>query len=133
MRRQEGKVWNLGGKPFGFMLVTDASKPTIHLDLRACHDLPQRHTVGYAHAIPIISFGKIAGRFTSQGGPGLVTSKRNMHQKRIYGLSWPRSLTVGPSMGPIAAPNTPTTKGGKSWAPQAASAQAHERHGHLGP
>ena len=100
----------------------DARKPIVHLDLHACHDLPQHHAAGYAHAILILYFGILAGRFASPGGPGLVTSKRNMDQTHIYGPSRPRSPMVGPSMGPTAAPNTPTTKGGKSWAPQAASA-----------
>ena len=121
MRRQGGKVQNPRGKPFGFIGATDARKPTVRLDLRACHDLPQRHAMGYAHAIPILSCGKITGHFTSLGGPGLVKSKRNIDQNRIYGPFGPRSLTIGPSTGPTAAPHTPT-KGGKSWAPQMASA-----------
>ena len=92
----------------------DARNPTVYLDLRASHDLPQCHATGYVHAIPILSFGRLAGRFASPGEPGLITSKRNTDQKRIYGPSGPRSPTVGPSMGPTAAPNTPMTKGIKS-------------------
>ena len=37
--------------------------------------------VRYAHAIHILSFKKPAGRFAPLGGPGLVTSKKNMSQK----------------------------------------------------
>ena len=110
------------GEPFGFIGAMNARKPTVRLDLHISHDLPQHHAVGYAHTMPILSFGKLVGCFASLGGMGLVTSKRNMDQKRIYGPSGPRSPMVGPSMGPTTAPNAPTTKGGKSWAPQAASA-----------
>ena len=52
MQRQGGKVQNPGGKPYDFMGAMDVRKPTVHLDLRAHHDLPQRHTTGYAHANP---------------------------------------------------------------------------------
>ena len=76
------------GKPFGFIGAMDVRKPTIRLDLRARHDLPQRHAAGYAHAIPILSFGKLAGGFASPGGPGLVTSKRNTGQKTPLWPIW---------------------------------------------
>ena len=105
-------------------------KPTIRLDLRASHDLPQRHVAGYVHAIPILSFGKLAGHFASLGGPGLFTSKRNMDQKRIYGPSGPKSSMVDPSMGSTTAPGTFGVRGGKEWASLAASTWEHERRRH---
>ena len=105
------KPW---GRTFWFYRSDGCEKPTVRLDLRASHDLPQRHAVGYAHAIPILSFRKRAGRFASPGGPGFITSKRNTDKKRLYGLSGPRSSMVGLSMGPTAAPSTPTIRGGKS-------------------
>ena len=113
MQRQGGKVRNPRGEPFGFIGVTDARKATDGLDLCAYHDPSQRHVTRFAHAIPILSFEKPAGHFTSSGGPGLVTSIRKTNKKCLYGPFGPRSPTVGPSTGPTAAPNTPTTKGGK--------------------
>ena len=89
-------------------------KPTVCLDLHAYHDLPQHHAIGYAHTIPILSLGRLAKRFASLSGPGLVMSKRNMDKKHIYFPSRPRGSTVGPSIGPTAAPRTPTIRDGKS-------------------
>ena len=63
------KVWNPGGEPFCFIGVMDARKPTAHLDLRACHDLPQHPTTGRVHAISIHSLRKHAGHFASLGRP----------------------------------------------------------------
>ena len=82
MQRQGGKVRNLGGEPFGLIAAPDVRKATIRLDLRACHDPSQHHVAGFAHAIPILSFEKPAGRFASVGGLGLVTSKKNTGQKK---------------------------------------------------
>ena len=81
MRRQGGKVRNPGGEPFGFIGATGVRKPTICLDLRACHDLPQCHAAGYAHTIPILSFERLTGHFASMGGLGLIMSKRNTDKK----------------------------------------------------
>jgi hypothetical protein len=108
-RRQSTKPW---GQTLWFYRG-DGCKEASRLDLHAYHDLLQCHTLGYAHAIPILSCGKIVGCCASPSGPGLVTSKRNIDQKCIYGPFRPRSPMVGPSMGPTATPNTPT-KGGKS-------------------
>ena len=69
LRRQGCMVWNPGGEPFGFIGVTDARKPTTHLDLHACHDLLQRLAMGHAHTILVRSLKKLAGCFASPDGP----------------------------------------------------------------
>ena len=81
MQRQGGNVQNPGGEPFGFIGVTDAMKATVRLDLHAYHDLPQRHTAGYALTIPILSFERLTGRFAPLGGPGLIMSMWNTDKK----------------------------------------------------
>ena len=63
LQRQGCKVWNPRGKPFGFIGATGARKPTAHLDLRACHDLPPRLAAGRAHATYIRSLEELAGCF----------------------------------------------------------------------
>ena len=65
LRRHGCKVWNPRGEPFGFIGVTGARKPTTHLDLCACQDLPQCPTAGRVHAISIRSLRKLTGRFAS--------------------------------------------------------------------
>ena len=59
------------GEPFGFIGVTDASKPTARLDLCTYHDLPQCPTTGHAHAISIRSLRKLIGHFASLDGSRL--------------------------------------------------------------
>ena len=61
-----------GANPFGFIGATGVRKPTARLDLRACHDLPQRHTMGYVHTIPILSPWKTRRTFRL---PGRATTR----------------------------------------------------------
>ena len=78
MQRQGGNVRNPRGEPFGFIGVTDARKATVRLDLRACHDLPPRHHVGYAPPIPILSYQSHAGRLAFPGRLGLFSHRGDM-------------------------------------------------------
>ena len=86
MQRQGGNVLNPGSEPFGFIGAMDARKATVRLDLRACHDSPPRHHVGYAPTISILFLRRRAGRFAFPGGPGLFTSRRDTGQKAVH---WP--------------------------------------------
>ena len=111
MQRQGGKVQNLGGEPFVFIGATNARKATVHLDLRAYHDPPPHHVVGYAPAISILSLRRRAGRFASSGRLKLFTSKRIQVKKHSSSLAGPRSSRVGPSMVSMAVPRHPYDKG----------------------
>ena len=71
-------------------------KPTVRLDFHACHDLPQRHAIGYAHAISIRSLGKLVGCFASPDGSRLVTSARNTDLKTPLWPVWAQELKGWP-------------------------------------
>ena len=81
MQRQGGKVQNLKGEPFGFIGAMDARKGTVRLDLHACHDQPPCHVVGYAPAIPILSYQSHAGRFAFLGRLGLFSRRGDTGQE----------------------------------------------------
>jgi len=68
MRRRKGGVRNPGGELRGFIGATDARRVTVCLDLRACHDTPPHHVVGYAPAISILSHQNRVGRFAFPSG-----------------------------------------------------------------
>jgi len=85
-----------GGEPFGFIGATSARKPTVHQDLRACHDLPQHPTVGCARAISIHSLQKLAERFASPDGPRLIAGKRNTDLKASLWPEWAKESTGRP-------------------------------------
>ena len=81
MQRQEGKVWNPGGEPLGFIGAMDARRATAHLGLQACHDMPPHHIVGYAPAIPILSHQNRARRFIFPSRLGLFSHRGDIGQK----------------------------------------------------
>ena len=87
------KPW---GEPFGFIGATDVRKPTVRLDLRTYHDLPECPATRSTHAISIRSLEKLAGCFTFPNGSQLITSKKDMDQKHLNGLPRPRSLKDWP-------------------------------------
>ena len=96
MQRQGGNVRNLGGKPFGFIGATGVRKPTTHLDLRAYHDMPHYHAMGYAHAISIRSLRKLATHFASLHGSRLIASARNIDLKTPLWIVWALELKGWP-------------------------------------
>ena len=94
--RQGCKVWIPEGEPFGFIGATGARKPTARLDLRACHDLPQRPATGHAHAIFVRCLRKLAEHFASLDGPRCVLSKRNMDLKAPLRHDWGQEFAGRP-------------------------------------
>ena len=107
MQRQGGKVQNPGGVPFGFIGAMDATKATVRLDLRACHNLPLCHVAGYAPTIPIPYLRRRAGRFASSSGPGLFTSKRDTGQKAFLRPAWAQEFEGLPINGFDGRPKAP--------------------------
>ena len=69
----------------------DAGMATVLLDLRACHDTPPRHIVGYVPTIPILSRQSRTGRFTFPSRPGLFSHIGDTGQKSIS----PARLSLG--------------------------------------
>ena len=129
MRRRGGKVRNPGGEPLSFIGAMDARKATVRLDLRACHDSPPRHHMGYVPAIPILSLQRRVGRFASPGGPGLFTSRRDMGQKAFLRPAWAQKFKGQPINGFDDRPKAALRR---MMGPRAAKTQAHELQGSLG-
>ena len=106
MQRRGGKVRNPRDEPLGFIGATDVRRATVCLDLRACHDTPPCHIVGYASTIPILSHQSRAGRFAFPGRPGLFSRRGDTSQKAFLWPAraqefegWPNSFDGRPNEG----------------------------------
>ena len=77
--------------------MTDATRATVRLDLRACHDTPPRHVVGYASAIPILSHQSHAGRFAFPSRSGLFSHRGDTGQKAFLRPAWAQEFEGWPN------------------------------------
>ena len=85
MRRRGGRVQNPGGEPCGFIVVMDARRATVHLDLRACH--AHRRVMSWDTRLQSLS---APTKITLNGSPsqatGLFSKQRRRGPERLPSL-----------------------------------------------